>query len=361
MTATGRRVWAAIILLSALLVGFASGGLGLAAAGPGASPPEDARRLTVATYNLYLGADLTPIFSASTREELVQRAGEAYAQMQRTDFPSRAKAIAKLLVRDPPEVVGLQEVALWETGPIDGDLTVSYDFLQIMLGELAALGLSYRPEAVNVNFSGELPISPTTRARFTDRDAIIARADLPPSFPKVGGAQSHAFAARFVVPTRVPGVVFVVPRGWSAVDVEVQGKTIRLANTHLEAFEATIRTLQAAELRVRLAHSPYPVVLLGDLNSVPTDTAGAYGIFTRTGYHDAWAVVQGPEGGFTVRQTPELDNVPSKLDHRIDYVLYEPKGLEATAATVIGEELEDRTPAGRWPSDHAGLVVRLHL
>ena len=72
-------------------------------------------------------------------------------------------------------------------------------------------------------------------------------------------------------------------------------------------------------------------------------------------------VVQGSAGGFTAGQAELLENVPSKLDHRIDYVLYQPRGVEAVAAEVLGEELEDRTPTGLWPSDHAGVVATLHL
>ena len=40
-------------------------------------------RLSVATYNIYLGADLNPLFRASTPEELTQAAASAYAQMER--------------------------------------------------------------------------------------------------------------------------------------------------------------------------------------------------------------------------------------------------------------------------------------
>jgi hypothetical protein len=61
---------------------------------------------------------------------------------------------------------------------------------------------------------------------------------------------------------------------------------------------------------------------------------------------DAWVVVHGPAGGFTAGQAELLDNVPSKLDHRVDYVLYQPRGVEAVAAEVLGEELEDRTRLG---------------
>ena len=72
-------------------------------------------------------------------------------------------------------------------------------------------------------------------------------------------------------------------------------------------------------------------------------------------------VVHGPAGGFTAGQSERLDNVPFKLNHRVDYVLYQPRGVEAVAAEVIGKELEDRTAAGLWPSDHAGVVAILHL
>ncbi len=76
-------------------------------------------------------------------------------------------------------------------------------------------------------------------------------------------------------------------------------------------------------------------------------------------------------GGFTSGQTDPLTNVPSQIDHRIDYVLYDPDGspaLRATDAEVLGEELDDRatstltSPARLlWPSDHAGVVATLHV
>jgi endonuclease/exonuclease/phosphatase family metal-dependent hydrolase len=320
------------------------------------------RQLTVASYNLYLGADLTRLFSATTPAELVERAGQVYANVVKTDFPARAEAIAELLAANPPDVAGLQEVALWETGPIGGALSPSFDFLRLLLDALARQGLVYRPVAVNVNFSGgPLPIGATTQARFTDRDVILARADLPEALLKVSDPESHNFAARLVIPTGIPGLSFTVPRGWSAVDIKVRGKTVRFANTHLEAFSTPVRNAQAIELAGVLAGSTHPVVLVGDLNSRPDDTAGAYGTFEAAGYADAWTVAHGPEGGFTSGQSELLDNVPSLLDHRIDYVLYKPSAVEAVEAEVIGDELSDRTFSGLWPSDHAGVVATLHL
>jgi hypothetical protein len=352
------RMRAGAVLLAVLV------GLGVVGSGPAwGAPPEHAQRqLTVATYNLYLGADLTPLFAASSPQELVQLAGRVYANVVRTDFPSRAEAIAKLLAANPPDIAGLQEVSLWETGAIGGPLSPSYDFLELLLAALARHGLSYRPVAVNTNFSSApTPINATTAVRLTDRDVIIARADLPAARLEVSNPESHNFATALVIPTAIPGLSFTVPRGWSAVEVKVRGKSVRLVNTHLEAFSTPVRNQQARELAAALAGSPHPVVLVGDLNSTPDDTVGAYGTFTIAGYADAWVVVHGPPGGFTSGQTELLDNVPSKLDHRIDDVLYQPLGVTAVAAEVIGDELDDRTPAGLWPSDHAGVVATLHL
>jgi hypothetical protein len=174
-----------------------------------ANPPQHAQRhLTVATYNLYLGADLTPLFSASSPQQLMQRAGQIYANVVKTDFPSRAEAIAKLLAANPPDVAGLQEVSLWETGPISGPLSPSYDFLELLLAALARHGLTYRPVAVNVNFASDAtPISSstTTAARLTDRNVIIARTDPPSSRLKVSNPESHQLQRHAGHPQRHPG------------------------------------------------------------------------------------------------------------------------------------------------------------
>ena len=351
---------ALVALLSAVLAALV---VGNAAAASGGSHPGRAKHpVTVATYNLYLGANLQPLFGATSLPDLVARAGQVYANVVRTNFPERAAAIADLLAETRPDVVGLQEVALWETGPIGGELTPSYDFLDLLLDALAERGHPYRAVVSNANFAGQLPISATTEARFTDHDVVIVRADHRPSRIETSNPQAQNFAAKLQIPTPV-GITFDVPRGWSTVDVKLRGRTFRFANTHLEAFSEVVRNLQARELYAALAASPNPVVLVGDLNSEPSDTAGAYGLARQAGYDDAWVVANGPDGGFTSGQTDAL-NEPSKIDHRIDYVLYRSvwqTRIKAVRAEVIGEEDADRTPSGLWPSDHAGVVASLQI
>jgi len=39
-----------------------------------------------------------------------------------------------------------------------------------------------------------------------------------------------------------------------------------------------------------------------------------------------------------------------------------PREITASRAELTGNELQDRDPAtGLWPSDHAGVVVQLHV
>ncbi|MEU4678500.1 endonuclease/exonuclease/phosphatase family protein [Micromonospora sp. NPDC023737] len=331
----------------------------VAAVAVGVATPAQAsgdQQLKVATYNIYFGADFAPLATAPTQEELVRRAGLAYDQVVATDFPARARAISRLLKQERPHVVGLQEVALWKKGPLSGSLKVTYDFLDILLRELRKAGLHYRAAVTGTTFSTALPISATEQVSFTDRNVVLVQEGV-----RVANAQSRVFAAKLVVNTPF-GVTFTIPSGWAAVDVSLAKKrVVRVATTHLEFADPAVRNAQGQELHAALARSSYPVVAVGDFNSPPTEAAGPYGTFTTEGYDDAWRIIHGPKGGFTSAQDPELRNLPSKLSERIDYVFYQPAHLSAISARLIGEQVQDRTSNGLWPSDHAGLVALLRL
>jgi endonuclease/exonuclease/phosphatase family metal-dependent hydrolase len=342
----------------------------------------------VATYNIYLGADLNPLFGASDFVDLVGRAGQVYAAMEATDFPERAEAIADLLAEEAPDVVGLQEVALWATAPGNiqtptAPFTVTYDFLDILLKELAERGVPYEEVATNENFNGTLPIAlggapllfpDSTWASFTDRDVIIVRSGLPERRLAVdeSSVREENFDATLVIPTGVPEApLFPVPRGWSSVDVTVKGSTFTFFNTHFEAFGGdAIRNLQAQELAVEVEDSAHPPIVVGDINSrPPCDPSNnvAYNTLIDAGLVEVWPEVYPapPDApcdpaSYTSGQAADLLNAESELDHRIDTIMFDPRAFTALQADVIGEEQEDRTtPAGLWPSDHAGSTGKL--
>jgi endonuclease/exonuclease/phosphatase family metal-dependent hydrolase len=360
---SSRPLRAVLRILALLLVGVV---VSTAAASSAAASPYGHRRVDVASYNLYLGANLQPLFAA-TPETVAGLAQTVWDHVEQVDFRVRARAIAKLIDRSDTDVVGLQEVALWERGTSPTTLQPVHDFQQILLDALAARGERYRVAAVTRNFqSPPVPLASGGLARFTDRDVILVRSGRPATV-KVSNPQAALFAARIQLPNPLLAGAPIV-RGWTSVDVKVRGKSFRFVDTHLEAFDAGVRNLQAQELAGILAGSPLPVVLVGDLNSRPDDSAGAYGILTGALHlTDAWVRVHGPAGGFTSGQTDDLNLPESRLTHRIDYVLYQPDGIRATRAAVLGEEQRDRTrplpgaPFGLWPSDHAGVAATLKL
>src|SRR3954465_1123451 len=88
----------------------------LAAAAPATANPAD---VTVMTRNVYLGADLGPGMNAKDLQGLVNGAGQILNQVDANKFPVRAKALAKEMLATRPDVVGLQEAALWRTEPCD--------------------------------------------------------------------------------------------------------------------------------------------------------------------------------------------------------------------------------------------------
>lgn len=364
--ATGTHRTFAVILIMAVLVQWS------ARSASAASDPV----LKVMTRNLYLGADLGPVLAVTSFEDLVQEVGVAWAKVQATDFPERAEALANEIAEFDPHVVGLQEVELWRSeipgnGPASAATTVELDFLDLLLTALAARGSHYEPVAVVTNFDVEAPrldfSSPNflQDIRLTDRDVILARTDLPGGVFSVSNGQGARFDTNLSLVGPVLGEV-VLFRGWTAVDATIQGRAVRIVNTHLERLSPFHQVAQGQEILDGPADTPLPVVLLGDLNSaagagaVPgeSDTPTYQNMIT-DGFFDAWAVKRG-EDGFTCCHAEDLLNVEPTLTERIDFVLV--RGSVALAAVNrVGEEEDDRTPSGLWPSDHAGVSAVLRL
>ena len=312
------------------------------------------RRLTVATYNLYLGADLALLFGVSSVDELAGAVAVVREQLERTDFAQRAVAIARLLVREQVDVVGLQEVTRWATAPVSaegaaGPEEVVVDFLPVLVDALAAAGSPYDVHAVNHNFAGGLPVGGSWMS-IQGANAILVRRG--GSFT-VTAERTGIFATGFAVATGLEGVNFPITRSWGWVEGELDGGRFRFVNTHTEAYDAATRDAQRDELLDAIGDPGCPVAVVGDFNADPSQVG------MPAPYADAWTVAgNDPSSGFTCGQEPELANETSGLRERIDYVFV--RGTEVEACRLVGEQDGDRTTPGRlWPSDHAGVVARL--
>ena len=327
--------------------------------------------LRVFTQNMYFGFDVGPLLSAGSPEEVPGLAAEAFQQLLATNFPERAAAMADRIALQKPHLIGLQEVALYRIqSPGDAVLggtvaaeDVYLDFLQVLLDALAARGLDYRVAGKVKNVDVELPMVTSLEPlafddiRLCDYDVVLARGDV-----EVSNVAATNYAASLFVPT----LGLEVPRGYVALDAAWGRHRIRFASTHLEdlPFE-DLQLAQAEELRASLAAEAKTVVLVGDFNS-PAPSGATCEVLAAAGFQDAWLRNQRrDEGlGLTWGHDPSLTNPSDAFTLRIDLVWVRPAagaGVGDVAAEVWGDEAEERTASGLWPSDHAGVAARLEL
>jgi endonuclease/exonuclease/phosphatase family metal-dependent hydrolase len=323
----------------------------------------------VMTQNLYVGADLDPPTAAVMTGDpanIIPAVTQFWNQVQATNFPQRAQAIAGEVAQTRPLLIGLQEAALYRTGPVTGSpvpsaTTVTADYVSTLLGALSQRGLNYKVVAVTQNADVELPgvIGGSLKdLRLTDRDVILARADLPASVFSLRNVQTGNFAAQVAIPVGTSGLTIPYPRGWASVDATLNGYDFRFISTHLENVPG-YQEAQAAELLAGPANTSLPVILAGDFNS-PADGSGPFGaqVLLKAGFGDAWAATHPGDPGLTWGQDADLLNPTSNVTQRLDYVLFR-GGLGAADASLVGADSSARTPSGLWPSDHAGLVADL--
>jgi hypothetical protein len=276
--------------------------------------------IVVMTQNQYLGADLTPIITASTPGEYAVAVLDALESIAYNDITERAESLAATIIERDAHLVGLQEMFAFqciESGTIAGACFLfdgaMNDHLQLTM---AALGGQYVDVAVVNNLvlptqqmidAGlpGLPVfldasgNPAAFIAVTDRDVILARSDvtaLPVPFglgcakPSDMGCNYQVIAAAEIDldgPGGLDPLEIPIERGWVGVDAEVDGTWYRFVNTHLEVrypdasqpLSAFIQAAQATELLATLAAFPMLVqgfgppadelLVVGDINSAP--------------------------------------------------------------------------------------------
>ncbi|HET7825892.1 MAG TPA: endonuclease/exonuclease/phosphatase family protein [Anaeromyxobacter sp.] len=332
-----------------------------------ASPPAQSlaggnKRVTVMTRNLYLGADLPALAKeAGDPQKFVAAVSAAWLMVQKNDFRLRAVALADEIAATRPALVGLQEAYTWRKGPA-GSLEVVFDYVPMLVEELAARGLAYRPVASVQLLDIEAPTAFGFDVRATDHGVILA-SDLVAETRTVA---ETVYRAKIPFPTPLGEVA--VPRGFVAVDAKIRGEWIRFVSTHLEAVDVPpplppgvppgiFRILQAQELAAFLGADPRPTILVGDLNSDP----GAEGqaVLAAAGFQDLWPAIHAGVPGLT-DGFPEDLSLDQPLTRRIDYVLWR-GSLAPLSAEIVGATAADKAIVGLWPSDHAGVVGTLRM
>ncbi len=359
-------------------VGVAASDLAVRDATAPSPSTGSASGLTVMTYNVYYGADYAPLLAAPL-DQVPLVAAQAWAMARHSDFPARAGRIAAEIAATRPHLVGVQEAAIYRlqhpsdaiVGGAEPATQVVYDFIALILDSLAARGADYVVAAADSTTDVELPVftgvddagNPTfDDLRLTDRDAVLARADV-----QLADAQHGVYGA--YIPFTLGPVSSGVFEGWSAVDATVGGRTYHFVSTHLEFQEALpVQLAQADELLGLLADETRPTIVVGDFNSdaygeVPSRATPAYGMMLQAGFSDSWTGPDREAPGLTCCQASNLSNPFGAFDQRLDFIFTRnlpqgtPAGTLVVARGVVGDRPGDRTTAGLWPSDHAGVTA----
>jgi endonuclease/exonuclease/phosphatase family metal-dependent hydrolase len=383
---------AAPALLGAALLALVLLVAGHATAKPKKAPPkEPPTNVKVMTRNIYLGADLGPAIEAKGVTAFTAATGQILREVTTNDFPVRAKGLAKEILEKEPDLVGLQEVAEWRTGPpsletlLGGSephaTTVRYDYLKELLAQLNKGKKRYRAAVVNPEFDFEAPADENgvpgdgpnslidnaeINGRLTMRDVILAKVspEVKVSHPRTGHFKS-------LLTEEISGAKVTVIRGWASVDATVNGSTpFHFVDTHLESFDPqtvvpSIRAQQAAELVAPNGPltSKLPTILVGDLNSdtktaVQPGDGQAYETLVKAGMRERSTYE--PLGCcLKTSLLPVADGgAASQFDHKVDHIMTrDPKQVKLVKSSVTG-----RKPAnGFWDSDHAGLFSELKL
>jgi endonuclease/exonuclease/phosphatase family metal-dependent hydrolase len=348
-------------LATALIAALAVTGLVGASAAQAATPT-----VKVMTRNLYIGTDLSGVVQATTFPQFLAATARAFTTVEASDPPGRMSALAREIRDADPMIIGLQEVQLIERdtaaptndGPSTPANQVVFDFLQMLLDDLASQGTRYTVVTAATNVSSEVPTALGFDVKVTDRDVMLAKAGLPSDELSWASPSSANFAATLTLPTAAGPLAF--KRGYNVADFKSGKRSFRLVNTHLEAFSSFHRSAQANELlSLPLRDQGATQVLVGDINSDPGQVGtNPYDLFATEGFADAWTQANPGVAGLTCCfREALLDPDTSAFDSRIDVALTRNVSAPARSARIYGTDPDNRTASGRWPSDHAGVTA----
>ena len=338
-----------------------------------AAHPDAPGTLQILTQNMDDGTDQTYIIAALLGQLPLDAAVDlTFAELQASNIPGRVDGMAAQIVARQPEIVALQEVALWRFGPTpETATTVLFDSLALLVAALGSQGVPYDVLAVNNLTDLAVPGDQIGGAlRYTDRNAVLVRSDLRPPAFHVSNVHARAFDAA------LPFEGLTIQSGWISADIHTGNRQFRFVTTHLESPipgvpEATdVQVAQAEELVHELRNLTIPVVICGDFNSDAlhggfVDDTPAVDVITAAGYSETWPATPHPGGGDPDGRTwpfyledqfpPPPFFAPFSPIERID--LFFSARLEAVSSDLVVAPGPTTPLAPPFASDHAGVDV----
>jgi len=245
--------------------------------------------LKVMSRNIYVGSDVS--VAMKLMQDFKAAAQFMWDQVEATDFSKRAPLLAKEIITNKADVVGIQEATTWfcKKNAWSGKTEV-LNFTDQLLMATKNLGTEYvlaekdGITAKNIGFSiTAIPLltivndpktfqplfgQDTAACGFEIGDALIIRKDLAPKISKVGNTEYDASYS--IVPT-----IMTIYRGYTWMDLQVGTSTVRIVSTHLESVwdpnKVPNAAKQATQLVSDLSNTTIPTIVIGDFNADPRD------------------------------------------------------------------------------------------
>lgn len=315
---------------------------------------EDA--VTVMTQNMDAGTDLKFALGYLNTSTPTVGIDLTYQEVLQSDIPGRAAILAQEIAAMKPQLVSLQEVTLWSTGPDALHQNPMFDQLQLLLGALAELGQNYSVVEVNPLTQIALPMSNGLWLGFLDRDAVLVRND---AGLEISNVREGTYTNHLTIPSPLGDID--IPRGWIAADVTSDGHTFTFVDTHLESTypgQPQVNLLQAAQAQelAGLFSAALNVVVAGDFNSnathTPPEQTPSVKVMLAAGFTDSWSAVKHGIPGFTWPLYVEdpFAAHPQGPFERIDFLFESGFGIQSV------DRIGLKTPHA---SDHAGVAAVL--
>ena len=360
--------------------------------------------ITVMSRNIYLGADVAVAMEAIPN--MPKAAQFMWDQVKQNDFSKRVKILANEINESKPDLIGLQEATTWFckknawskktevlnfTKQLISELNGKYQFAA--KGEVTAYnpGYSINPIPFLTKVKDPATFKPqfnqdSAACGFETGDAILIKSSLVSAIKNVGNID---YRDKYTI---IP-ILMKVTRGYTYLDLEINGQLIRFITTHLESLWDENKVPNAAKQATQLIEdqkmNSLPTVIVGDFNSDPRDPrltsdlnpgeqpiasqvcpenseiCNAYKLMVRAGYTNASPDVLNPLN-YTWGMNALLTGVDPKravsakqmgnpygFTDRLDYIFIK-NGLTQKSSKIIGI----KPPYG---TDHAGLVSTLNL
>ena len=310
--------------------------------------------ITVMTQNMDAGTDLGFVLAYINSATPTVGVDLTYQEILQSNFAGRAAVLAQEIAASKPDLVSLQEVTIWSTGPDATHQIPFVDQLSLLEGALAAVGANYSEVSVLRLTTLALPMSNRVYLGFVDRDVILARSGFGTS-----NVSASQFTNILTIPTNLGNLS--APDGWIAADVTLGGRTCTVIGTHLVSTipgrpeVELLQEAQAGELAAISGNSAC-VVIAGDFNSnashTPPERTQSVAIVLGAGFVDSWPAVNHGDPGYTwplyVEDPPAPH--PNGPFERIDFIFE--RGFSIQSVDRIGWNAPHA-------SDHAGVVAVL--